>query len=244
MNSVPIIKSSVAACLSMLLVSVGAQAADDAAQTPQSASASVSDLAVFKLNKQSFELGLAYTQATFKTTHANIGTQITDNGAPSPIIELRSSEKILKAWPMRVGNAVVGWDINASASIYNTRYQILNSALRGQDIGTNVSGGYIGVAPILFFKMGPLYPGSELYLKVGGGIGPGMLKSSGTSSFNGTVDTVGSSSPVFAIYRTASWQFQAGNWYFDILGKGLQTLDGTHTSLESYGFGVAYRIGL
>lgn len=246
MNSVLIKRSGLAACLLMLAFVADAQADADTTQSSQPASASVSNLAKFTLDNESFTLGLGYSQVTYKTTQANSTgeAQITDNGAPSPIIELNSSEKVLTKWPMKVGSAVLGWDINASASVFDTRYQITNSALRGENIGTEVSGEYIGVAPILFLKIGPLYPGSELYLKIGGGIGPGLLRSSGTADFNGTITSVGSSSPVFALYRTASWQFQMGHWYFDILGKGFTTESGQHSSLESYGFGVAYRFGL
>jgi hypothetical protein len=246
MNSIFIKQSGVVACVSMLVFSTGAQAEGDTEHPFQPASVSVSDLATISLDKESFTLGLVYSQVTYKTTNANSTSEsmITDNGAPSPIIELNSSEKVLKEWPMRVGSAVLGWDINASASVFNTHYQLTNSALRGQNIGTDVSGGYIGVAPILFLKIGPLYPGSDLYLKLGGGIGPGYLQSSGTADFNGTINSVGSTSPVFALYKTASWQFQAGHWYFNFIGTGFTAESGLHTSLESYGFGVAYRFVL
>ncbi len=227
-----------------------AQAAGNDAKAPETASASLTDVAIAKLEKGSITLGLAYTQVTYKTTHANtIGnTQITDNGAPSLIIELNSSEKKLKSWPLRVGSAIIGWDINASASYFDTHYQLINSAFRGQNIGTRVSGGFIGVAPTLFLKMGPLYPGRDIYWKVGYGIGPGLFQGSGTALFNspqgGVINNVGSSSAVFALYNTASWQFQVGHWYLDIMGKWLLPQDGNRTSLESYGFGLAYRFDL
>ncbi len=200
-----------------------------------------------KIENSSFTLGLAYAQTTYKTNHANaIGnTQITDNGAPSLILELNSSEKILKSWPMRTGSAAIGWDFNASASYFDTNEQLINSAFRGQNIGTKVTGGYVGVAPTLFLKMGPLYPGTEIYWKVGYGIGPGYLWGSGTARFNtaqgGAIDNVGYSSPTFAIYNTASWQLQIDHWYVDFLGKWLLAQDGNHTSLETYGVGLAYR---
>lgn len=222
-------------------------AADEVVQIPEPASATISKAAVFKLDKQSFTLGLAYAQVTYKTYHSDtIGnTQITDNGAPSLILELSSSEKILKEWALKSSSAIIGWDISAAASIFDTRYQLLNSAFRGKDIGTNVKGGYFGIAPMLFLKIGPVYPGKNLYWKVGYGIGPGLLKSSGTAYFNsssgGVIYNVGSTQPAIAIYNTAIWQLQAEHWYFDILAKWLQAQDGKRTSLESYGFGVAYR---
>lgn len=246
MNSFSIKQSGVLACILLLVIAERAQADDDTGQSAQPASIGVSNLLQFKLDNESFTLGVGYSQATFKTLQSNSTSEseITDNGAPNPIIELNSSEKVLKKWPMKVGSAVLGWDINASASVFDTRYQITNSALRGQNIGTNVSGEYIGIAPILFLKIGPLYPGSDLYVKIGGGVGPGLLRSSGTADFNGTITPVGSASPVFSLYRTASWQFQMGHWYFDIVGNGFTTESGQHSSLESYGIGVAYRFGL
>jgi hypothetical protein len=244
-----VIKSGTAAIawIAMAAFSSVAQAAGDTAQAPESASVGITDLAIFKLEKKSFTLGLAYAQVTYKTHHANaIGnTQITDNGAPSPIIELTSSEKILKSWPLHTGSAIIGWDINASASYFDTHDQLVNSAFRGQDIGTNVSGEFIGVAPTLFLKMGPLYPGRDIYWKVGYGIGPGLFQGSGTAQFNTpqglVINKVGSSSAVFALYNAASWQLQVDHWYFDIMGKWLLPQDGNHTSLESYGLGLAYR---
>jgi hypothetical protein len=238
------------AVIVLSLFSSIAQATGNNATAPETTSVSITDLAMSKLEKASLTLGLAYTQVTYKTTHANaIGnTQITDNGAPSPIIELNSSEKILKSWPMHVGSAIIGWDINASASYFDTRYQLINSAFRGQNIGTKVSGGYIGVAPTLFLKMGPLYPGSNIYWKVGYGIGPGLFQGHGTALFNtpqgGVINNVGSSSAEFALYNAANWQLQVGHWYFDIMGKWLLPQDSHHTSLESYGFGLAYRFDL
>jgi len=200
-----------------------------------------------KLEKESFTLGLAYTQVTYKTTNpiAVRNTQITDNGAPSLIIELNSSEKKLGSWPLQVGSAIIGWDVNASASFFDTRYQLVNSAFRGTDIGTRVKGGYIGVAPTLFLKMGPLYPGSDIYWKVGYGIGPGLFKGSGTAQFNTSsgpvIADVGSSSFKFALYNSVSWQLRVNHWYVNIMGKWLLPQDGHNSSLESYGFGLAYR---
>lgn len=232
------------ACMAMGVFAMTAQAADDTAQTPKPASVTLANLAVLQLEKQSYTIGLAYTQVTYKTTHTNTtgNTQITDNGAPSPIIELNSSEKILKSWPLEAGSAIIGWDINASASYFNTHDQLINSAFSGRDIGTSVSGEYIGVAPTLFLKMGPLYPGKNIYWKVGYGVGPGLFQGSGTARFNdGKIYSVGSSSPVFALYNAANWQLQVDHWYFDIMGKWLLAQDGKRTSLESYGFGLAYR---
>ena len=233
----------------MAAFSTSATAAGEEVSTPApvSAPASIFDLSKLTLEKESFSLGIAYSQVTYKTTHANTFgyTQISDNGAFYPVLELNSSEKILQSWPMRTGSVIIGWDINASASYFNVQDQLINSGFRGQNIGTQVTGGYIGIAPIAFLKMGPLYPERKIYWKTGYGIGPGLFSGSGTAYFNtaqgGTVYNVGSNSSGFALYYNASSQLQVDHWYFDISGKWLQAQDGNHSTLESYGFGFAYR---
>jgi hypothetical protein len=214
---------------------------------PEPLSAKITQGTTFKLDQKSFTLGLAYAQVTYKTKDptSTKKSQITDNGAPSLILELNSKEKILKEWPLLVGSAVIGWDINAAAGVFETRYQLINSAIRGQDGGTTVSGSYIGVAPTLFLKVGPLYPNQDIYWKIGLGAGPGLLKSKGRVSIasgNTRINhDVGSSSPIFALYNSGLWQLQVGQWYFDIMGKWLVAQDSNRTTLESYGFGFAYR---
>jgi hypothetical protein len=253
MKPIFIKKLCLTACASVLLFPAAAettgdtttQPTGDPAQKQQPASVQVSDFALFDLTKDSLTIGVSYAQTMYRTKQKN-GTNpiITDNGSPNPIISLESSEKVLKSWPMSVGNAVMGWDTNTTASPFHLNYQTINSALRGQNVGTNVSGEYLGFAPMLFLKMGPLYPDSAIYVKIEGGIGPGLLKASGTEFFNATINSVGSSSPSLALYRTASFEFQVGHWYFDIFGNGFSYASNANGSLESYGGSVSYRIDL
>lgn len=227
-------------------VTLPALAAAQESLSTEPASLSIVDQALIKLDEKSFTLGLAYMQMTYKSTHANVSgnSQITDNGAPSPILELNSKEKVLQAWALPMGSAIIGWDINASVSTFDTRYQLLTSAFRGQDIGTKVSGGYVGIAPTLFLKMGPLYPGRDIYWKIGYGIGPGLFQGSGTAYFNnGATYDVGSPSSVLALYQTVNWQFQVDHWNLYIMGKILLPQGSERSSLEAYGAGIAYRFG-
>jgi len=147
---------------------------------------------------------------------------------------------------LRVGNFIIGWSVNAAVSQFDTHYQ-LNSAFRGQDIGTKVSGEYIGMAPTLFLKMGPLYPGRDIFWSAGYGIGPGIFKGSGTAYFNtpqgGAIQEVGSSSPVLAVYQAVNWELQVDHWHFNISAKILNPQGSERSSLEAYGFGLAYRFG-
>jgi len=228
---------------------VEAQVAGDADKPKESASTSIVDQAIVKLEEASFNFGVSYLQMTYKSTNPNSSTkaQITDNGAPNAIMELNSDEKALTYWPLRGGNAVIGWNINASASSFDTHYQLVDSAFQGKDIGTKVSGGYIGVAPTLFLKIGPLYPGRNIFWRVSYGVGPALFQGSGTAAFDTpqgrVVSDVGSSSPVLALYQSINWQFQVDHWYIDIMGKILWPQGGEKTSLEAYGVGLAYRFG-
>lgn len=252
---IPIRACSWLTAVVLLVFSVTTAGADTVPQgqlpAPESASLGLSDLASLNLAGKSFNVGLAYAQTTYKGIQVNTRgrAEITDNGAPTPIIELNSGEKLLTGWNMRSGGAIIGWNIKTTAGFFNTRYQLVNSAFRGQNIGTDVSGAYLGVTPTIFLKMGPLYPGRDIYWKVGYGIGPGLLQSSGTAEFidnlgNPIIYKVGSSRPVFALFNMASWQLQVGNWYFDIMGRWLNAHDANHSSIETYGFGVAYRFVL
>ena len=220
------------------------------AETPkETVSTNIVDKALIKLEEASFNFGVSYLQMTYKSTNPNAATkaQITDNGAPNAIMELNSEEKALTHWPLRGGNAVIGWNINASASAFDTRYQLIDSAFQGKDVGTRVSGGYIGVAPTLFLKIGPLYPGRNIFWRVSYGVGPALFQGSGTAQFStpqGTiVSDVGSSTPVLALYQSINWQFQVDHWYIDIMGKILWPQGTEKTSLEAYGVGLAYRFG-
>lgn len=242
------IRSGISAMLAtgmMAAFSATAETTAGASPTAEPASLGLLDQALMKLDEKSFTVGLAYLQVTYKSTHtgAAANAQITDNGAPSPILELNSKEKILHSWTLPLGGAIIGWDINASASAFDTRYQLVNSAFRGQDIGTRVSGGYLGLAPTLFVKMGPLYPGRDIYWKLGYGIGPALFQGSGTASFGGTIHDVGSSATTLAVYQAVNWQFQIDHWNLYITGKIVLPQGSERTSLEAYGAGVAYRFG-
>ena len=234
-------RSTLAGC-ALALASTTASA-QDAATTP-SRLAGLKDDVASGLAGKSFTLAINYAQATFKATRASGRTQITDNGGATPALELSSGERAFRSWPMQNGNMLVGWNFKAVASVFDTRYQLIDSAVRGDNRGTSVSGGFLGLAPTIFLKLGPLYPDSEVFWKVGYGIGPGLLKSSGTALFpGGSVQEVGSSSPKLALYQDGFVQLQAGNWQFEISGKTLYVGDEDKTSLETYGFGVAYRLG-
>jgi hypothetical protein len=226
--------------LALAAVSASAQSV---APAPSASSGPKDDVAS-GLAGNSFSLAINYAQATFKTTRAGYRSQITDNGGATPALELSSGERVFRSWPMQTGHMLLGWNFKAVASVFETRYQLVDSAVRGENRGTSVRGGFVGLAPTVFFKLGPLYPDSEIFWKVGYGVGPGYLKSSGTALFTGgSVQTVGSSSGELALYQDGFLQLQAGNWQFEISGKTLLQGDAEKTSLETYGFGVAYRLG-
>lgn len=206
----------------------------------------------FASDGDSLSLGLAYVQSTLKTLPSvgNDDSQITDNGAPSPVLEYNGAEKRLKLWFMKTGHIVIGWDYTASASVFSTKYQLLNSATQGDDIGTEVSGGYVAIAPGLYLKLGPLYPGMDFYWKTSASLGPSAFLYSGDACFSACdtaapiVEDVGSHDPRLALYGVYSLQLLLDQWTLELKGKNFFTFDQRNTTFETYSLGLAYRIPL
>lgn len=202
----------------------------------------LTDIALASLSGNSINVGVSYTQATFKARKSGGKTQITDNGSFAPVVEFAGSERSLKAWPLRSGQAVLGWNFKATLGHFDTQYQILDSAFRGRDVGTGADGWYAGAAPSLFLKLGPLYPDRAIFWKLTYGVGAGLLKADGEGQFpDGSVQRVGGSSPRLALYQDAALQLQVDRWQFEFTGKLLNRSDAERTSLESYGFAVSWR---
>lgn len=219
---------------------------EQASDTLAPAAFSLSNLALLRLRGKSVTLGLAYSQGTLKTSSSGARAQLTDNGSPSPVLTFNSGERSLASWPMRVGNIIIGWDYSIAANYFSTRYQLVDSALRGTDVGTKVSGGYLGAAPTLFLKLGPLLPGKDIYWKVGFGPGLGIFTYSGNvlvnTSEGSQIDRVGGHSAKIALYSASNWQLQLGHWLIEFQGKYLLPASSPRTTFESYGLGLAYRL--
>jgi hypothetical protein len=236
-------------CCSLPLVAY----ADDPAPTAPAGQGLTDEVSEY-LKGQSIQLGLSYSQGTFKMRKGNTSSQLTDNGRATAIIDYTSPEHVLGKFPMKYGDAVLGINLSGSFGQQQTQYQLNPSsgAIIGQDLGSKVTGDYLAGDPFLYLRLGPLYPGTDSYWLFGYGPGVALYHFSGNPIFytpqsNGTI--LATSMPVSGttklfLYQTWRWQFHYGNWDLLFTGKQIsgRKVDGYDTSYEDYGLGVAYSL--
>lgn len=238
-----------AACLGLLFASLLPAIGARADNPPSSVSDEVSEY----LKGQSIQLGLSYSQGTFKMSNGKSYSQLTDNGRATAIIDYTSPERVLAKFGMKYGDAVIGLNFGGSFGQQNTRFQLNpnSSAIIGQDLGSKVTGDYLAGAPFVYLRLGPLYPGTDSFWLFGYGPGLALYHFSGNPIFytpqgNSIVATSGpiSSTTKLFIYQTWRWQFHFGNWDVLFTGKQLsgRKINGYDTSYEDYGLGLAYSL--
>ena len=170
-------------------------------------------------------------------------TKLTDNGSPTPVLEMIGKERPIADWTLKAGHFTVGSDWNATLGFINTHDQLISSGVHGQNIGTGVNGYFVGIAPMLFFKVGPLSPSNPIFAKISLGAGPGAIDTQGSGLFGTTITDAGTGARI-GLYRYAKAELERGHWNYSFTGSGLATYSGGRPSVQSYGFGVAYKIPL
>ena len=203
------------------------------------------------LKGQSFSLGFSYAQGTFKMSQGTTQTQLTDNGRASPIINYTTGEWALEKFPMKYGDAVIGLNLGGSFGEQDTHFQLnpQSSAIIGQDRGSKVTGDYLSLAPLLYLRLGPVYPGTDSYWLFGYGPGLALYHFSGNpifytpqgNTFVATSAPVSSSATLF-LFQTWRWQFHYSHWDVLFTAKQLsgRKVSGYTTSYEDYSLGLAY----
>lgn len=194
-------------------------------------------------------VGVSYSQRTyFSHGQGSIpfaySTKLTDNGSPTPVLELLGKERQLADWPLKAGRFVIGWDWTATLGLIDTHDQLINDGLHGQNIGTGVNGYFIGMAPMLFFKAGPLSPSNPIYTKISLGAGPGAIDTHGTGLFGSTIADAGTGGARIGLYRYGKAELERGHWNYAFTGSALSTYSGSRPQVQTYGFSVAYKIPL
>ncbi len=205
-----------------------------------------------KLRGRTLTLGAGYLQGTTKlgTSDTPPGrSQQTDNGGLEFLLDFSGGDHLLKLWPMRTGQALLGWDISATAGQFKTNRQLIGSAVHGVDMGTSVQGEYLGAAPSLFLRIGPLWEDRPIYCTFTFGVGAAALRYHGTALFGdapGQALAVGGNHLRPAIYDKATWQFQVGSWIVEFDSKYFLAHDPSVSpaTYEAYGMGLAYQINL
>ena len=198
----------------------------------------------------SITLGAGYLQGTFKARASNPGlgeAQSTDNGQFNALLDYTGRDKVLVRVPMRVGEFLLGWNLTGSLGQFKTDRQLLNSAFTGTDVGTEITGQFAAVAPSLFMRLGPLYPGTRIYWSFGAALGAGATHYTGTAEYPGSPGTktpVGGSGVKAALFEAAFWQLDVGHWVLRFNGRYflIRDPDLASASFEAYGLSLGYRI--
>ena len=205
------------------------------------------------LKGQSISLGYSYAQGTFKMRKGSTQSQITDNGRASPIINYTTGEWVLDKFPMKYGDGAIGVNLGGSFGEQDTHYQLNpnSSAFIGQDLNSKITGDYLTAAPLLYLRLGPVYPGSDSFWLFGYGPGLALYHFSGNPIFYtpqkggylATSAPVSSSATLF-LFQTWRWQFHYGNWDVLFIGRQLsgRKVAGYDTSYEDYSLGLAYTL--
>ena len=235
-----------------LLGSLTARADDTPATTdssdnsqPPSLLNSTENLAKSYVLGRNISLGVGFAQGTFKLSRSGDNAQITDNGGATLIAAIDSATHPLKDWPLRHGDATLGYDFTATGGFFSPSKQLLDNATQGTDVGTSVNGGFVAAAPRFTFNMGPLYPDSHIYWKYSAGVGAALLHFDGKALFEGDQSSGEhsvSGAAVPSLYIETKWQMQFGHW--DVIFNS-QYLGDRHqgylTTYEGYGLGAAYQ---
>ena len=205
----------------------------------------LSDQAQGALRGSSLTFEAGYLQGTFKATRTGSGTtQLTDNGQVGFALDYSGQEKAFVRAPMKVGTFILGYSLTGTVGQFQVNRQLVNSAFTGTNEGTSVKGGYAAVAPSLFIRMGPLYPGKAIFWSFGVSLGAGVAKYDGTALFGGAPQAVGSGSLRPTLYETAFWRLDVGHWMVVFNGKYFLIHDPNLASVsyENYGLSLGYRI--
>ena len=234
----------------LLLVPVQARAEDMPPPPPDTGVVkAIAQRTAEGLRGTSMTLEAGYVQGTFKATKPGApgDTQITDNGQVNFLLDFDTQESALWRVPMKVGSFIVGWNVAATAGAFHANKQLINSAFDGTGVGTSVNGQYLALGPGLFMRMGPLYPNSQIYWTFGVGLGAAATRYSGSAQFGGVtgpIETVGTNAIRPALYETAYWRLDVGQWLVVFTGKYFLIHDPnlTTTSYEIYGLNLGYRI--
>ena len=246
------------ACLALALLSVlpFATMADGApaAGTSSPPATSDSDPIGQFLKGQSISLGYSYAQGTFKMRQGNTQSQLTDNGRGAPIINYTTGEWVLDKFPMKYGDGAIGVNLGGSFGEQDDHYQLnpQSSAVIGNNLNSKVTGDYLTAAPLLYLRLGPVYPGSDSFWLFGYGPGIALYHFSGNALFytpqpNGsylaTSSLVSSTAKLF-LFQTWRWQFHYGHWDVLFIGRQLsgRKVAGYDTSYEDYSLGLAYTL--
>jgi len=227
--------------------------ADEAAPSNLEALQGAAQRAAETVRGQSLTLGLGYAQTTGKFSRfRDIGNnglaEITDNGTLAPLVQYNSQESYFWQRPLKVGSAALGYNFVANYASFSLNRQLTEGPFQGANVGTRVTGSYLTAAPMVFVRLGPLYPGRDISWKLGIGAGAAAVQYKGTviaTAPSGAqyLERVEYNADSLSLYYTEVWELQVERW--SLLFKGDQTIGSAqhhNFSLEVYALTLAYTL--
>lgn len=154
--------------------------------------------------------------------------KLTNNGKLDLVLRYKTSESYLVEEEMRVGWFRIGFDFEVHFLRFQADRQKLLNDLEGENIGTAVSGQMIGGGPLIFVRLGPLYPGSRFFWKAGGGAGVGLIRFEGNALFRNNASSQTSLEPVthsasrLNLFVYGLWILEWENWRLIVVENNLR----------------------
>jgi len=205
-----------------------------------------------QLQGQSVVLGLGYAQGTAKFAEfggdRGVQPQLTDNGRFDLLLQYETTERYFAEYPLVTGRAAFGFNFVGSVSGLVVDRQLHGNAFQGEDLGSAVKGSYVAGAPMVFLRLGPLYPNRSVFWKAGAGLGLGLIEFEGRVLLNvGEADQafapVDSGGPVPALLMTYLWELEMDDWLIVFKSILLNGRAGDQLfSYELYSLGVGYKL--
>jgi hypothetical protein len=212
------------------------------------------------LTGQAITLGAGYTLNKFSVyklkgiPQENLGNahlaDVTDNGRLSPFVDYASAERPLVSAPLSIGALTLGYNFAASYSTFDVNRELVDNPFQGQDFGTRVQGDYATAGAVLFAKLGPLFPDSNVFWRAGFGAGGAVMRYSGNVEVRqgihfGEIHDVSGQPDQLRLYTTLYWDLQFGRWLVAFRTLTIQAAATNEKSgLESDSLFLAYRFEL
>jgi hypothetical protein len=204
------------------------------------------------LQGQSVIIGGGYTQGTLKFRKFRgdpaAQVQITDNGRLTLLLQYETSESYLLEVPLQAGRVAIGYNIAASYGGLEVDRHLSGNAFQGEALGSSVRGDYLVAAPLLFVRMGPLYPDRAVFWKFGVGVGGGLVRLQGqVLPYGGTrgeaLEPVDSKGAVATLFTTATWELEIERWLIAFKALNLAGKAGEDPfTYEVYSLSLGYKV--
>ncbi len=178
------------------------------------------------LRGQSITLGGGYSRDKFSiyklqgipTEGLGIAlVDMTDSGTLTPYVQYDSAERPLASAPLKAGALTLGYNFTATYSTFDVNRELIDNPWGGEDRGTRVHGDFFLAGALVFARLGPLFPGSEVFWHAGFGGGGALMRYTGNVDVRqgqhfGELHDVSGGADNLRLFTTLLWELQFGHW--------------------------------